>query len=390
LGGIVFAGLNARPASMRVDQAGVVTSLVEQGPLVVNVQGNGVLRTRDIRLITAQSEARVEKLLVQPGTHVEAGALLVQLVNPALNQLAEETGWSLEQAQAELNALRTQLDSEQLNQRSTIAKAEYAAESARLQVEAESALLKQGIVSKLTFQRSQLTLKQLDETLSLERERLVKGQSNIRAQLAAREAIVARLHKTQQRAQDQVNALSVRAPIDGTVQELALQPGQAVMLGASLIKLARPDDLYAELQVQEAMARDLAPGQHAQINIRTDTIPAEVIRVAPSVTNGTVRVEIRLIGALPRGARPDLTIDGTIETAHLDNVVQVGRPVFSQADSPANVYKVGPDGVGERIAVEFGTAAVSRIAVKRGLVPGDRIVVSDTSTWRDHDRVKIN
>lgn len=389
LAGIVLAGWHADPASYKVEAQSVSTSLVERGPLLVTVQGSGVLKARDVRLIAAQSEARVERVVVQAGTPVEAGALLVQLINPALNQLAEETRWSLEQAEAERNALRTQLDSEQLNQHAVVAKAEFAAESARLQVAAEAGLAKEGIVSKLTYQRSELNYKQLNETLTLERERLRKGQANIAAQLAAREAIVARLRKTLQRAQDQVAALSVRAPMDGVVQELNLQPGQAVATGASLAKLARPGELYAELLIQEAQARDLAPGQQAQVDARTATLPAEVLRVAPNVSNGTVKVELRLNGALPRGARPDLSVDGTIEVARLADALQVGRPVFSQPDSPASVYRVGKNGIAQRVDVRFGTAAVNRIVVREGLQPGDRIVVSDTTSWRSHDRVKV-
>ncbi|GAB3253403.1 efflux RND transporter periplasmic adaptor subunit [Chitinimonas naiadis] len=387
--GVVLAAWQSKPAGMKVEAMGVSTGVVQRGPLLVTVQGSGVLRALDIRLIAAQSDARVERVLVQPGTQVQAGAVLVQLINPALNQLAEETRWSLEQAEAEMNALRTQLDSEQLNQHATVAKAEFAAESARLQLAAETGLVKEGIVSKLTYQRSELNLKQLNETLTLERERLKKGQSNIRAQLAAKEAIVARLRKTLQRAQDQVAALSVRAPMDGTVQELTLQPGQAVAMGASLAKLARPGELYAELQIQESQARDLAIGQPGQIDARTAVIPAEVMRVAPNVSNGTVKVDLRLKGALPRGARPDLSVDGTVEVARLADALQVTRPVFSQPDSPANVYRVDSDGVAQRLSVEFGTASVNRIVIRKGLAAGDTIVVSDTTSWRTHDRVKI-
>ena len=357
--------------------------------MIVTVQGSGVLRAQDVRLISAQTEARVERVLAYSGTEVKAGALLVQLTNPALNRMAEESRWSLQQAEAELNALRTQLDIEQLNQNASIAKAVYAHESMRLQVEAEAGLYESHIVSRLAFERSKLHLKQLDETLKLERVRIVKGHANIRSQLAARQAGVARQKAVLQRAEDQVAALSVVAPIDATVEEFNLKPGQAVLPGTSLIKLANPQNLYAELQIPESQGRDLAIGQKAQLNFRSTTIEAQVMRVAPTVSNGTVRVELRLVGTLPRGLRPDLSIDGTIEVAHIDNALVVGRPVFSQADSPASVYLVDKNNVAQRVNVEFGTAAVSSIVVKKGLQLGDRIVVSDTTSWRAHDRVKI-
>lgn len=387
--GIVVASLTANPSGMRVEAASVSISTVQRGPLIVTVQGSGVLRAQDVQLISAQTEARVERVLAHSGTEVKAGALLVQLTNPALNRAADESRWGLQQAEAELNALRTQLDIEQLNQNASIAKAVYADESARLQVEAEAGLYESHIVSRLAFERSKLHLKELDETLKLERVRLVKGHANIQSQLAARQAAVSRQKAVLQRAEDQVAALSVRAPIDATVEEFNLQPGQAVLPGTSLIKLANPQNLYAELQIPESQGRDLAIGQKAQVNFRSTTIEAQVMRVAPTVSNGTVRVELRLVGTLPRGLRPDLSIDGTIEVAHIDDALMVGRPVFSQPDSPASVYRVDKNNVAQRVNVEFGTAAVSSIVIKNGLQLGDRIVVSDTTSWRAHDRVKI-
>ncbi|MBV1775115.1 efflux RND transporter periplasmic adaptor subunit [Burkholderiaceae bacterium DAT-1] len=389
LAGVVIAGLNAKPAGMSVEKASVSLSTVERGQMVVNVQGNGLLRALDVRMLAAQSEARVERVLVQPGTRVEAGQLLVQLTNPALSQLTEENRWALEQAEAELRATRTQLEMEQLNQQSMIKTAEFTEETARQKLAVQAELIRHGMVSKLDYQATELNFKQQHENLALARERLNRGAANLKAQIEAREANVARLKKSLQRAQDLRDALSVKAPADGIVQELNLQPGQAVLAGMALTKLVRPGQLYAELQIQEAQVRDIAVGQTGQIDTRAGLIAAEVMRIAPSVANGTVKVDMRLTGALPRSARPDLSVEGSIDITRINDTIQVGRPVFAQADTQMNIYRVDASGMAERVRVSFGTAGINRIAIKQGLQPGDRIVVSDTTAWRDFDRVKL-
>lgn len=393
LGGLAVAGLRARPTELSATAGSVLVATVERGPLALDLRASGVLLPSDVRWITAQAEGRVERIEVQAGAKVQAGDLLLKLVNPQLEQRAEETQGSLEQAQAELRALQSTLDSLQLNQRAAIQRAELAARSADLQWEADNELLKDGMVSKLAYQRSGFNVEQARQNLALERQLLERNAASIQAQLAARQAAVARLGKTLQRDQEQVTGLSLRAPIAGIVQEIALQPGQRVAVGASLAKVARADALYAEIQVQEAMARDLAPGQAAQIDLRSGTADAQVAglvsRVAPKVSNGVVKVDIALQGPLPRGARPDLSVDGTIQLSRLADTLQVQRPAFSQGDAVASLFRVGADGVAERVSVQFGAASVGRIAIRSGLSLGDRIVVSDTSGWRHASRVKI-
>lgn len=392
LGGLVLAGVRARPAQLTVAGTGVVTAAVERGPLDIDLRASGVLLPSDMRWITAQVEGRVERIEVQAGARVQRGDLLLRLVNPQLQQRADEARWTFEQSGAELRALQAGLDSQLLNQQAAVQRAELALRSAELQWAADQDLLKDGMVSKLAWQRSGFNVEQARQNLTLERGQLQRLAGNMAAQLAAKQAAQARLAKTLQRELDQVAALDLRASMDGIVQEIAPQPGQNVAPGTSLAKLARADALYAEIQVQEAMARDLAPGQAARIDLRSGgaTIAGTVARIAPKVSNGVVKVDIRLEGALPREARPDLSVDGTIALHRLADTLQLQRPIFSQADAAASVFRVGADGMAERVHVQFGAAAVTRIAIRSGLREGDRVVVSDTSAWREAERVRIN
>lgn len=390
---LLVAGLRARPAELSVRSGTVTVATVERGPLTLNLRASGVLLPSDVRWVAAQAEGRVDRIEAQAGSRVRAGDVLLRLLNPQLLQRVEESRWSLQQAEAELRALQSTLDSSQLNQRAALQRAELALRSADLQWAADQELLKDGMVSKLAYQRSQFNVEQAKQNLALERQLLERSSANGQAQLAAKQAAVARFAKALQRDQELAAALELRAPIDGIVQELALQPGQSVLPGAALAKVARADALYAEIQVQEAQARDLAPGLSASVDLRSGTpdgvITGVVSRVAPKVSNGVVKVDIRLEGALPRGARPDLSVDGTIELVHLADTLQVQRPVFSQGETAASIYRIGPDGVAVPVQVQFGAAAVSRIAIKSGLKLGERIVVSDTSGWRQSQRVSI-
>ncbi|MCZ8072813.1 MAG: efflux RND transporter periplasmic adaptor subunit, partial [Paucibacter sp.] len=241
---------------------------VERGPLALDVRGSGVLVSSDPRWITAQSEARVERLHAQAGSSLRQGELLMLLSNPQLQQRAQESRWQLEQAEAELKALQASLDSLVMNAQAAVQRAEFGARSAELQGQADQELLKDGMVSKLAFQRSRFSVEQAGQTLQLERELLQRQRAAMQAQLEAKRAALARLHKAWQRDLELVEALQVRAPADGVVQELTLQAGQSVVAGALLAKLARADTLYAEIQVQEAQARDIAVGRSAQIDLR--------------------------------------------------------------------------------------------------------------------------
>ncbi len=386
-GGLALATLE--PLSPTVDGKVVFIDTVERGEFVRRVRGAGLLVPRDQRWVAASSEGRVERVLLRPGVAVTADAVLVELSNPELEQLAEEARWALDAGRAEHAALRIKLESDVLDQRARIAAARAEHESARLQAEAEGRLAGQKIISELQLARSRLTAEQLGVRLEIEQERLSKLASAVAAQLQAQNARVEQLERTWERRRAQVDALQVRAGLDGVLQALAVETGQQLAIGASIARVARPGSLRAELRIPEIDARDLAPGQRVTVDTRNGLVAGHVERVEPAVQNGTVKVEAALDGALPPGARADLSVEGTVEVERLADVMHVARPVSAQALSDARLFRVDNDGDARRVPVKLGKASVDRIVVLAGLAPGERVIVSDVAQYARYDRLKV-
>jgi HlyD family secretion protein len=283
------------------------------------------------------------------------------------------------------------LESQLLDQRADLAGVRAQHESARLQAEAEHELAEKGIIPMLQYRRSQLLVDELAIRLDIERERIEKFEQTIEAQLLAEQARVEQLRNAEDLRRRQVVALDVRSPIAGILQQLAVEEGQQVAAGANLARVARPDDLVAELRVPETLAKDVRLGQRVTVDTRNGEAPGEVIRIDPAVRNGTVTVEVGFDGALPEGARPDLSVDGTIEIERLDDVLYVGRPAFGQPGETTTMFRLGPDGeAAQRVPVHLGRASVSVIEIVEGLEAGDRVVLSDTSAWDESDRLRLD
>lgn len=380
-----------KPAGYPVARASIAIGTVSTGALDVRVHGNGVLLPVTSVLVAAQVEGRIERILARPGSTVRSGETMLELSHPALLQAAEESRWALEAQLAELNALRVSLASERLNQEGAVVKARFAHDSAKLQLDAETRLLQSEgqIIRAIDYQRSQLNVKQLAESLRIETDRLARLEQNTQARLLAEEARVEQLRRQLRRAEQQVEALTVRSPMDGIVQSLGVEPGQQVQAGGALAKIADPAELYAELKIPEQQARDLALGQPSRIDTRNGLVDGTVVRIDPAVVGGMVRVDVRLAGTLPRGARPDLSVEGQIAVAALADALQVPRPAQIQSGQRGAVYRLLDEEHAERIAVEFGLASVNRIEVKSGLKPGDRIVLNDTTLWGEPARIEL-
>jgi len=385
--GIALATLD--PLVPTIDGRVLFIDAVKRGEFIRRVRGAGVLVPRDQRWIAAASEGRVERVLVRPGVTVTADTVLVELSNPELEPLADEARWALDAGRAELAALRVSLESDVLDQRARIAEARAEYESARLQAEAEGRLAGEKIISDLQLARSRLTAEQLGVRLEIEQERLAKLASAVSAQTQAQSARVALLERTWERRRAQVEALRVRAGLDGVLQALAVEAGQQLAVGAGIARVARPGSLRAELRIPEIDAEDLAPGQPASIDTRNGLIAGRVERVDPAVQNGTVRVEVELLGELPSGARADLSIEGTIEIERLSDVMHVARPVSVQPLSDAQLFRVTDSGDAKRIKVKLGRASVDRIVVLAGLTPGERVIVSDVTQYSRYDRLNV-
>jgi HlyD family secretion protein len=388
--GVATLGLmRLEPAAPSVTRGSVWIDSVRQGEMLREVRGPGTLVPRVIRWIGAQTEGRVERVIVRPGAAVTADTVLVEMTNPEAMQEAEEARYAVVQAQAELAELKLTLENKQLDQKAAVAGAQAEYEGARLQAEAEKEA--GNVVPQIKYQRSELLAKQMKVKLDIEQERLNQFAASVEAQLAVTKAKVEQARNAYERKRVRVDALSVRAGIDGVVQEVMVEEGQRVLLGANIARVARPDDLRAELRVPETQARDVQIDQLVRVDTRNGIVEGRVVRIDPAVQSGTVQVDVDLTGALPRGARPDLSVDGTIEIERLASVVYTGRPAYGQPNSTVSLFKlVEGGGYAVRVPVELGRTSVNAVEILKGLSPGDQVILSDTSAWDDRERIRLN
>ena len=378
------------PAAPSVDRDTVFLGEVARGPMVRQVRGTGTLVPEEIRWIPASTEGNVERILLDPGEQVAPDSVILELTNPELAQTLLEADLNFKAAEARFASRRVELESDILNQRSLLATIQASLTQARLQAEADQELADEGLVSDIQLQQSLATEQELETRHELEQERLESATNVLEAQLAVERAEVDRQRTLLELRREQVDDLRVRAGLSGVLQQVPLEEGQWVTAGANLARVGDPSVLKAELRIAETQAKDIQIGQVASIDTRNGVIPGHVVRIDPAVENGTVTVDVTLDGPLPRGARPDLTVDGTIELERLENVIYVGRPVFGQEESVVSLFKVGEDGEALRTRVSLGRASVNNIEVLEGLQPGDRVVLSDMSAWDAFDRVRLN
>ncbi len=378
------------PAAPSVSRSTLWLGTVERGEMLREVRGPGTLVPKEIRWIAAETSARVERILIKPGAEVQADSIVLELSNPEVidQQLAAEA--ALKAAEADYQARVMTLESQLLDQRASLAGVESDYESARLQAEAERELATSGIISRIQARRSELAAEQLKLRTGIEKERITKFVSTIDAQLAADRARLEQLRNVAELRKRQAEALDVRAGIAGVLQQVPVQEGQQVAPGGNLARVAKPGELMAELRIPETQARDVALGQPVRVDTRNGIVPGRVVRIDPAVVNGSVQIDVDLSGDLPAGARPDLSVDGTVEIERLDDVLYVGRPAYGQPDSEVRLFRLDPDsGVAQRVPVRLGRASVSLIEVVQGLSVGDQIVLSDTSQWDEYDRLRL-
>ena len=396
IGGVVVA-LVAATLGLRwltgrapeIDQDALWIGTVERSELRLEVRGQGRLVPEEVRWASAPMAARVERVLVQPGAEVVAEAILIELSNPDAELAVLDAEREVASAEAELARLGATLDTARLAQESAIAAlgSDHAIANRRAQVDAEMA--EQGVLSTLEAAESADRATQLEGRAAFEKKRLSAMRRSDSAQLEAQRAEVERLRELAKFRQRQLDALEIRAGAAGVVQQVAVEVGQTVTVGAPLAKVVRPDRLKAELRIPETAAEDLVIGLAATIDTRSGTITGEVIRVDPAAKNGSVTVDVSLTGPLPKAARPDLTVDGTIELARTGEVLHVARPAVGEARATASIFKITADGEAVRVPVTFGRASVEEIEITAGLVEGDRVILSDMSRWDGHDRLRL-
>jgi HlyD family secretion protein len=389
---LITLGLSRlKPAAPKVDRATLVIEAVKRGPMLRQVRGLGTLVPEEIRWIPATTEGRVERIVVQPGTAVKSDTVILELSNPETELQALDAESQLRAAEAQYTELKVRLESQRLDQEASAARVQADYHQARLRADADTQLAREGIIADITLQMSTVAADELANRHRLEQQRLSINGESVKAQLAVQEAQVEQRRALARLRRSQFQALRVRAGIDGVLQQVPVEVGARVSPGANLARVAQPGKLKAVVKVAETQARDIQIGQSASVDTRNGVIPGHVIRVDPAVQNGTVTVDLGLDGALPKGARPDLSVDGTVELERLDDILFVGRPAQAQSDGLVGLFKVAEGGAeAARVKVKLGRSSVSIIEVVEGLKEGDQVVLSDTSAWDAYDRIRLN
>ena len=381
-----------KPAAPTVERGTVWTDTVKRGPMLRQVRGTGSLvpSQEAVRQIPAETEATVVRIHMLPGSQVKAATVLLEMSNPQTEQAAVDAELQLKAAEAEYQSLKVKLESDLMNQKAGAATVHSDDAQAQRQAQTDKSLYDLGVISGLAYKSSKDKADELTTRNDLENQRLTANQRAIESQMAQQQAKVDQMRTLAQLKEKQLDALKVRAGIDGVLVDLPLQVGQHVLPGTMLAKVVEPDHLMATLKIAETQARDVQIGEPASVDTHNGVIAGAVMRVDPAVQNGTVTVDVKLTGELPKGARPDLSVDGTIDLERLENVLYVGRPAFGQENSTISLFKLSPDGQSAlRVPVKVGRASVNSIQVIEGLHEGDTVVLSDMTRWDNTDRVRL-
>jgi HlyD family secretion protein len=386
---VVLSGLE--PAAPTVERATVWVDTVKRGPMVRQVRGLGTLVPVDEarRWVPASTQGRVERIVLRPGVQVTPDTIVLELSDPNVQQALSDAEQQLRAAEADYNSLKARLDAETLNQRAAAAIVNADFQNAQTEREMNEGLAKDGLVSNLILNQSVTRHESLRTRNNIETARLKVNEASAAAQLASAQANIDQRRSTYNLRRQQVDQLRVRAGMAGVLEQVPVEVGQQVQPGTNLVRVADPTRLKAELRIAETQARDLTIGQIASVDTRQGIIPGKVIRIDPSAVNGTVTVDVALEGELPRGARPDLSVDGTIELERLDNVLFVGRPAFGQEQSTVGLFKLNADGEASRAQVQLGRSSVNTIEILGGLAEGDQVVLSDMSAWDQFEKIRL-
>jgi HlyD family secretion protein len=386
---ITVAVSRLKPAAPGVDRATVWIDTVKRGSMVRQVRGSGTLIPEDIRWIPATTQGRVERILLRPGATVKPDTVILELSNPDLHQAVMEAKLGYASAQANFTNRKAELQSQLLNQESDVANIEAAYKNATLTLQADEQLFKDGLVSELQLKRSRSANDELKNRLEIAHKRLEISRAGIESQFAPQVAAVDQSRAAYDLRLRQLEDLKVKAGMNGVLQLVPVEVGQQVGPGTNLARVADPTDLKAELRIAETQTKDIRIGQVAEVDTRNGVVEGRVSRIDPAAQNGTVGVDVILEGDLPPGARPDLSVDGTIRLELLDDIIYVGRPAFGQEESTISLFKLQPDGEAVRTTIKLGRSSVNTIEIKEGLQPGDQVILSDMSSYDQFDRIRI-
>jgi len=392
LAGVSFGVSRLRPAAPAVDKATIWTDEVKRGPMVRDVRGIGTLEPEDdaVAWIPARTDSRVERIVLHPGATVQPSSIILELSNPELERDVLDAEYQLKAAQADYQNLKVQINSELMNQKAVEAQVRSDYEQAKIQHEVDQKLFSEGLGAEVNEKLSKVKEEQLAIRLQLEEERTKNAEDSAGARLMAQQS-----HVDQQKAlydlkHSQLDALHVRAGIQGVLQLVPVEVGQRVSPGTNLARVADPRRLKAVIKIPETQAKDVVSGKPASIDTRNGIVKGVVSRVDPSVQNGTVTVDVQITEPLPQGSRPDLSVDGTIELENLKDVLYVGRPVHGQSDSTIGLFKLVDDGnEAVRVNVKLGKSSVNTVEILDGLKVGDKVILSDMSAMDAFDRIRL-
>jgi HlyD family secretion protein len=390
ISGISWYVSRLKPAAPSVDRATVYIGAVKRGPMPFQVRGLGKLVPEETRWVPAATEGRVEKKLVEAGARVTASTVLLELSNPQLQQDTLSAEWDWKSEQSSFADLKVKLEKDRLAQVANMAKLESDYEQAVLRYEANAELAKSGLISALDLKRDKANVQQLANNLQIEKQRSEINKESVAAQLAQQRTRIDQRKAVYALKNSQLEQLKVRAGVEGILQLIQADVGQRVSMGTNLARVANPNKLKAELSIAETQAKDIQIGQEVSIDTRNGIVQGRVSRIDPAVKEGSVSVDVKLEEELPKGARPDLSVDGTILLERLNDVVYVGYPVQGQPNSKISLFKLNPDGQGaERVTVHLGRSSVNIIEVKEGLKPGDQVILSDMTAQDGFDTIRL-
>jgi HlyD family secretion protein len=390
VGGVTFWLSRLQPAAVAVEASTLWPDTVKRGPMLRNVRGMGTLVPEEILFVPAITDGQVRRIYLRAGAVVQPDTVLLELSNPELELAAVDADWQVKQAEANFKDLRVKLESTRLEQESAAARVQSEWTQAKLTADRDEALIKLGLKSDLEYKLSKAKADELGGRHDIERQRIAISRESVEAQLASQQVQIEKLKAALALKRQQVGQLKVRAGASGVLQQMPVEVGQKILMGAVLAKIAQPTRLKAELKIAETQVKEITLGLPATVDTRNGLIQGVVSRIDPAAVNGTVTVDVKLTSALPAGARPDLSVDGTVDLERIAEVLQMGRPVYGQPFSTITLFRVNPDGKEAlRVPVKLGRASVNSIEVVEGLKAGDRVILSDMSQYDTHNRIRL-